>query len=252
MFPAGPLTLLKVVLSDLPIFIMTAHPLLAWAIVQVDKIHTIWLWDGSAECSPSQCKVAWAKICRPWSLLVCACLTYTNSVTPPDCCGYPSLGGPRANLPLVGLEGPAATVDQDLFASTTTVTLGEGARRASGRTLGLTSPFASAGLCSSPPLGGRTATRTTLCTMTSGPISSLCLPDFFLLRRLFVTRPPRPTLTMSFTGSHLLACTRPSVAIACNSATPALRPSSSFGLLRRHPSACFLPLAHVAAEDRHR
>ena len=55
---AGRLTLLKAVLSALPVFIMTAHPLSVWAIKQIDKLRRAWLWAAADQCSPGQCKVA--------------------------------------------------------------------------------------------------------------------------------------------------------------------------------------------------
>ena len=65
---AGRLTLLKAVLSALPVFIMTTHPLSVWALAQIDKLRRAWLWCAKDKCSPGQCRVSWKKVCRPAAL----------------------------------------------------------------------------------------------------------------------------------------------------------------------------------------
>jgi hypothetical protein len=55
---AGRLTLLRAVLSTLPVFLMTTHPLSAWAVAQIDKLRRAWLWAAKDVCNPGQCKVS--------------------------------------------------------------------------------------------------------------------------------------------------------------------------------------------------
>jgi hypothetical protein len=49
---AGRLTLLRAVLSAMPVFFMTAHPLSAWAVAQIDKLRRAWLWAAKDVCNP--------------------------------------------------------------------------------------------------------------------------------------------------------------------------------------------------------
>jgi hypothetical protein len=48
----GRLTLLRAVLSAMPVFFMTAHPLSAWAVAQIDKLRRAWLWAAKDVCNP--------------------------------------------------------------------------------------------------------------------------------------------------------------------------------------------------------
>nr|XP_051196924.1 uncharacterized protein LOC127310280 [Lolium perenne] len=91
---AGRLTLLRAVLSALPVFIMTAHPLSAWAIAQIDKLRRAWLWAARDTCTPGQCRVAWKLVSSAdqeiWAAL--GCLICSASITR---CGYGGCGKRR-------------------------------------------------------------------------------------------------------------------------------------------------------------
>jgi hypothetical protein len=78
----------------LPVFIMTTHPLSVWAIEQIDKIRRTWLWAGSLDCSPGQCKVAWTSVYRPLKMGGMGVSTYANSM-PLFACAGSSLLRPR-------------------------------------------------------------------------------------------------------------------------------------------------------------
>lgn len=122
---AGRLTLLRAVLSALPVFIMTAHPLSAWAIAQIDKLRRAWLWAAGDSCTPGQCRVAWKLVCRPRDLggLGVLDLQRFNNALRLRWLWQAKTG---ANKPWKGLLEQPSKADMALFASMTEVTVGNG------------------------------------------------------------------------------------------------------------------------------
>jgi hypothetical protein len=125
MSKAGRLTLLRVVLSALPVFLMTTHPLSAWAVAQIDKLRRAWLWAASDVCNPGQCKVSWKLVCRPrevGGLGVLDLKRFNNALR----LRWIWLAKTGADKPWKGLLEKPSPSDQALFASMTEVTIGNG------------------------------------------------------------------------------------------------------------------------------
>jgi hypothetical protein len=122
---AGRLTLLRAVLSALPVFIMTAHSLSAWAIEQIDKLRRAWLWAARDTCTPGQCRVAWKLVCRPRDLggLGVLDLQRFNNALRLRWLWQAKTGAVK---PWNGLLEQPPKADQALFASMTEVTIGNG------------------------------------------------------------------------------------------------------------------------------
>jgi hypothetical protein len=122
---AGQLTLLRAILSALPVFIMTAHPLSAWAIAQIDKLRRAWLWAARDSFTPGQCRVAWKLVCRRRDLggLGVLDLQRFNNALRLRWLWQAKTG---ANKPWKGLLEQPSKADMALFASMTDVTVGNG------------------------------------------------------------------------------------------------------------------------------
>ena len=61
-------TLVKFVLSAIPVYLLIALNVLNWVIKVVDKVRRAFLWKGRKEVNGGRCLVAWDKVTRPLSL----------------------------------------------------------------------------------------------------------------------------------------------------------------------------------------
>jgi hypothetical protein len=66
--PAGRATLVKVVLTAIPIYHLIALRCPRWVIKAIDKIRRGFLWKGRTDIRGGHCVVGWSKVCRPISL----------------------------------------------------------------------------------------------------------------------------------------------------------------------------------------
>lgn len=65
---AGRLTLVRYVLSSMPIYFITIFALKKWAVKKIDKIRRNLLWKGSEQASGGHCLVKWKKTTMPKNL----------------------------------------------------------------------------------------------------------------------------------------------------------------------------------------
>jgi hypothetical protein len=65
---AGRITLIKSVLSAIPVYLFIALNAPKWVIKVIDKIQRNFLWKGRKEARGGNCLVAWDKISRPLDL----------------------------------------------------------------------------------------------------------------------------------------------------------------------------------------
>lgn len=61
----GRATMVNVVLSSIPIYLLMAINAPIWVIKGIDKIHHGFLWAGKAIANGGVCRVAWARVCAP-------------------------------------------------------------------------------------------------------------------------------------------------------------------------------------------
>ncbi|WVZ50362.1 hypothetical protein U9M48_001621 [Paspalum notatum var. saurae] len=66
--PAGRVTLVRVVLSAIPIYQLLALELPKWVIKAIDKIRRAFLWKGRKEINGGHCLVAWGRVQRTLDL----------------------------------------------------------------------------------------------------------------------------------------------------------------------------------------
>jgi hypothetical protein len=62
------ITLVKAVLSAIPVYLLTALNVPKWSIKAIDKIRRNFLWKGRREARGGCCLIAWDKIARPLEL----------------------------------------------------------------------------------------------------------------------------------------------------------------------------------------
>ena len=65
---AGRTTLVKAVLTAIPIYHLIALQCPKWVIKAIDKIWRGFLWKGRKDVKGGHCMVSWAKVCRPLTL----------------------------------------------------------------------------------------------------------------------------------------------------------------------------------------
>ena len=65
MTPIGRATMVNVVLSSIPVYLLMAINAPKWVIKGIDKIRRSFLWAGKASTNGGVCRVAWARVCLP-------------------------------------------------------------------------------------------------------------------------------------------------------------------------------------------
>jgi hypothetical protein len=65
---AGRVTMVRFVLSAVPIHLLIAVNVSKWFIKAIDKIRRGFLWKGKDQANGGCCLVAWEKVMRPWDL----------------------------------------------------------------------------------------------------------------------------------------------------------------------------------------
>jgi hypothetical protein len=124
---AGRLTLVSSVLSAMPTYHLTVFPLAAWAKKKIDKIRRSFLWKGEENANGGHCLVNWPTVTRPKDL---------GGLGVPDLERFGRALRLRwlwqdwteDNKPWAGMELPCNDVDRLLFNSSTTISLGDGAK----------------------------------------------------------------------------------------------------------------------------
>jgi hypothetical protein len=66
--PAGRLTLVKSVLTAIPIYHLITLQCPKWVFKAIDKIRRSFLWKGRKEIKGGHCVVGWTRVCRPLSV----------------------------------------------------------------------------------------------------------------------------------------------------------------------------------------
>lgn len=66
--PAGRLTLVKAVLSAVPVHQLIALDCPKWVLKAIEKIMRGFLWKGRKEAKGGHCLVSWSRVCRPLDL----------------------------------------------------------------------------------------------------------------------------------------------------------------------------------------
>ncbi|XP_010239490.1 uncharacterized protein LOC104581310 [Brachypodium distachyon] len=120
---AGCLTLVKSVMTSIPIFTLLAIRPSKRVLSDFDKLRRNFLWSGGDKASGRHCKINWQRVCRPKNLGGLGILNLEkfsralrlrwlwNSWTSPD-------------KPWVGLDLPCDDIDKSLFDASTKITIG--------------------------------------------------------------------------------------------------------------------------------
>lgn len=77
---AGRITLVRSVLTAMPIYFLTIFSIKKWAAKRIDKIRRNFLWKGSEEVSSGHCLVKWKRAALPKELRDLVFLNYKHSV----------------------------------------------------------------------------------------------------------------------------------------------------------------------------
>ncbi|CAM0947514.1 unnamed protein product [Alopecurus aequalis] len=121
----GRLTLVNSTLSSIFTYFLTCFPLDKWAVKKINKIRRTFLWAGDVEASGSKCLVNWRQVCAPTDVggLGIKDMTAYSRALRLRWLWYEWDEHPR---PWMGTAVPCDTVDRQLFAACTAVTLGNG------------------------------------------------------------------------------------------------------------------------------
>ena len=122
---AGCDTLVKSVLTALPIFLLTAIKADKATLKTFDKLRRGMLWGATEAVSGGKCKVAWAKVCRPKKLGGLGILELDKFARALRL-RWLWYEWKAPDKPWVGLETPNDDTDRDLFNAATIVTVGDG------------------------------------------------------------------------------------------------------------------------------
>lgn len=112
------------VLSSMPIYVMTALKIPKQIIQEIDKARRKFLWDGGDEFHGGKCKVNWQRVCRPikYGGLGVSNLTKMGRALHLRWLWYEWT---FPDKPWIGMPTPCDEQDAELFAASTTVTIGD-------------------------------------------------------------------------------------------------------------------------------
>jgi hypothetical protein len=112
------------VLSSMPIYVMTALKIPKQIIQEIDKARRKFLWDGGDEIHGGKCKVNWQRVCRPikYGGLGVSNLTKMGRALHLRWLWYEWT---FPDKPWIGMPTPCDEQDAELFAASTTVTIGD-------------------------------------------------------------------------------------------------------------------------------
>jgi hypothetical protein len=112
----GRVCLTKAVLSSQPVYLLTVINPPKEVLLEIDKIHRRFLWAGDKAISWGKCKVNWTRTTNLNKLATALRLRWLwHEWASPD-------------KPWVGMEVPCTNDERRLFASCTTITLGDGTK----------------------------------------------------------------------------------------------------------------------------
>lgn len=123
--PAGRTTLVKSVLTSIPIYYLTIFKPPKMVLRALDRCRRHFLWAGNENVSGGKCKISWDKVCRPAQLGGLGVLNLTNFVAALRLRWlWQSWKSP--SKPWVGLDTPCDDGDRSLFTAATRISLGDG------------------------------------------------------------------------------------------------------------------------------
>lgn len=111
--------------SSMPIYAMTALKIPKQIIQEIDKVRRKFLWDGGDEVNGGKCKVNWQRVCRPlkYDGLGVSNLTKMGRALRLRWLWYEWTSPDK---PWIGMPTPCDEQDNELFAASTSVTIGDG------------------------------------------------------------------------------------------------------------------------------
>lgn len=124
---AGRRVLVRLVLSSLPTFAITALRVPKKFLKEVDKSRRRFLWAQAEEITGGKCKVSWKKVCSPvenGGLGILDLEKFSRALR----LRWLWHSWKNPNRPWVGMEVPCDETDRAMFAAATTVILGNGSR----------------------------------------------------------------------------------------------------------------------------
>jgi hypothetical protein len=144
----GRLTLINSVITSIATYFLTIFPAKKWMIKSFNKLRQNFLWTPDEEASGGKCLVSWQRICAPTmygGLGVKDIQAFSRALR----LRWEWFRWTERDRPWVGSEMPCDQSDKDLFASCTSVSIGNGeiARFWSDRWLNGQAPRVLAPLC---------------------------------------------------------------------------------------------------------
>jgi hypothetical protein len=96
-----------------------------WVRKEIERIRRAWLWRGEKTCHGEHCKVAWSRICRPRELGGLGIVELGRFGTALRL-KWLWMERTAPDKPWVGMPVPYSLSDRQLFATASSVTIGDG------------------------------------------------------------------------------------------------------------------------------
>lgn len=119
------LLLARAVLQSLPVYLLSSLKPPKWLLRWFDQRTRAWFWCAADKCSGGQCRVRWDVVCRPKQLGGLDLLDLDKFARALRM-RWLWIRWTASRIPIIGTHGPCDDEDFVVFASATTVTIGDG------------------------------------------------------------------------------------------------------------------------------